>query len=304
MIEAPRNCSMSRPFYIFSWIIHVWRINRTVLHKGENERRKGPNHTQPESNPSLQLSMRQENHGVSTKNLIESNVKLSGGPNLLDHDGVSSAVHKQNTTHRPCSKSLACGVRHDERTRTSKSIHSRYALMHSSVLIVKTHRCLPRAHSRLFSTVSGEGKETPETENKHNLEACTPPDINITDSKVLYEKVIDLDNLKAGLKRLRAGASPGLDGETKENLTEKKLVRLNSSLKAQRYQPKPNKRIPIPKPGGGERKLGIANGIDKVVQGSLLNLLEPVLEPVFLNCSYGYRPGRGCHDALHDIRFR
>ena len=74
-------------------------------------------------------------------------------------------------------------------------------------------------------------------------------------------------------------------------------------MASQKYRPKPSKRIAIPKPGGGVRYLGVSSQIDKVVQGALLNKLEPVFEPIFYEKSYGFRPGKGCHDALKEIKY-
>lgn len=90
----------------------------------------------------------------------------------------------------------------------------------------------------------------------------------------------------------------------KANITPDRLKKLSKSLAAQKYRPKANKRIPIPKPGGGVRYLGVASAIDKVVQSAIKLLLEPMVEPTFSQYSFGFRPGRGCHDALHEIKHK
>lgn len=121
-------------------------------------------------------------------------------------------------------------------------------------------------------------------------------------SIITYQDIITLDNLNKGLARTKTNVSPGLDGETKANFTEKKMETLFKSLKSQRYKPTPTKRVNIPKPDGGTRPLGVASQKDKVVQAAILNKLEPVLENIFLNCSYGGRVNKNCHHALKEIK--
>jgi len=120
--------------------------------------------------------------------------------------------------------------------------------------------------------------------------------------KITYNQLINLENLKMGLARTKSNVSPGLDGEIKSNFTEKKLELLFKELKSQSFKPSPVKRVSIPKPDGGVRLLGVASQKDKVVQAALLNKLEPVLEAVFLESSYGCRPGKNCHHALKSIK--
>jgi group II intron reverse transcriptase/maturase len=118
-----------------------------------------------------------------------------------------------------------------------------------------------------------------------------------------YKEVISIENLRDGLARTKNNVSPGIDGIIKKEISDKRLIKLHSELAEQYYKPKPSKRVSIPKPGGGTRYLGIASQIDKVVQGALINKLEPILEKVFLNVSYGFRPGIGCHNALKEIKY-
>lgn len=73
-------------------------------------------------------------------------------------------------------------------------------------------------------------------------------------------------------------------------------------LKSQRFKPTPVKRVNILKPEGGTRPLKVASQRDQVVQASILNKLEPVLENIFLECSYGGRPKQNCHHALKEIK--
>lgn len=121
-------------------------------------------------------------------------------------------------------------------------------------------------------------------------------------TKLQYQEVISFDNLKKGLARTKNNVSPGLDGVVKANFTDRKLNSLFKELKSQKFKPSPVKRVNIPKPDGGTRPLGIASQKDKVVQAAILNLLEPILEDVFLDCSYGERPNQNCHSALKHIK--
>jgi retron-type reverse transcriptase len=75
-------------------------------------------------------------------------------------------------------------------------------------------------------------------------------------------------------------------------------------LSSQKFKPSPTKRVLIPKADGGKRPLGIASQVDKIVQAALLLQLEPVGENIFFETSMGFRPKRGCHNALKQIKSR
>lgn len=121
-------------------------------------------------------------------------------------------------------------------------------------------------------------------------------------SKISYKNIIHIENLTKGLEKTKSNVSPGIDGETKANFTDKKLQILHKSLKHQNYAPSPVKKVNIPKPNGGIRTLGIASQQDKIIQAAILLQLEPVLGKIFFKNSYGSRPSLNCHHALKEIK--
>jgi group II intron reverse transcriptase/maturase len=121
----------------------------------------------------------------------------------------------------------------------------------------------------------------------------------------IYHLVYDLENLRASFEAMKAGKSPGVDGVTKaeygEDL-EAKLEDLSGRLARMGYRPRPVRRHYIPKPGSDrKRPLGIPCLEDKLVQEALRRVLEPIYEADFLDCSFGYRPGRSQHSALDQL---
>jgi RNA-directed DNA polymerase len=117
----------------------------------------------------------------------------------------------------------------------------------------------------------------------------------------LMERVVERPNLLAALARVKAnGGSPGVDGMTVEDLPgylQQHWPAMRTSLLAGTYHPRPVKRVDIPKPGGGVRKLGIPTVLDRFIQQALLQVLQPAWDPTFSDHSYGFRPRRSAHQA-------
>ena len=116
------------------------------------------------------------------------------------------------------------------------------------------------------------------------------------------ERVVERGNVQAALKRVRQNqGSPGVDGMTVDELPEY-LVEDWEGIRAQllegTYQPKPVREVEIPKSGGGVRKLGIPTALDRFIQQSILQVLQPMFDPTFSQHSYGFRPGRSAHQAV------
>ena len=118
----------------------------------------------------------------------------------------------------------------------------------------------------------------------------------------LMEKVCERENLKKALKRVRANAgSPGVDGMTVEEVPgylREHWPELREQLLRGTYRPKPVKRVEIPKPGGGVRKLGIPTVLDRFIQQAVLQVLQGRWDRTFSEHSYGFRPGRSAHQAV------
>ena len=118
---------------------------------------------------------------------------------------------------------------------------------------------------------------------------------------------IDIDWLREAYRRTRKSAAPGIDGETAREYAaklEENLQSLHERAKSGRYRAPGVKRVYIPKGDGDERPIGIPTFEDKVLQRAVAMVLEAIYEQDFLDCSYGFRPGRSAHQALDDMRNR
>lgn len=122
----------------------------------------------------------------------------------------------------------------------------------------------------------------------------------------LIDKVYALANLRAAFAKVKANrGAAGVDHQTIEMFEarlEENLEKVSRSLREGTYLPQAIKRHWIPKPGSKEKRpLGIPTVRDRVVQAALLNVLEPIFERGFAGQSYGFRPNRGCKDALRQV---
>ena len=116
--------------------------------------------------------------------------------------------------------------------------------------------------------------------------------------------LIDEELLAGVYRRLRRDAAVGVDGITKEKYgqdLERNLKDLHERLRTRRYRHQPIRRVHIPKEKGRTRPIGVATTEDKVVQSALRTVLEAIYEQDFLDCSYGFRPGRSAHDAVRAL---
>lgn len=121
----------------------------------------------------------------------------------------------------------------------------------------------------------------------------------------LWDKVCDRGNLDAAWESVaRHKGAAGVDGVSIERFAaqaERYLDELQADLQSGRFSPSAVRRTHLPKPGGGTRPLGIPTVKDRIVQGALKRVIEPIFEWEFLDASDGFRPGRGAKDALRDV---
>jgi RNA-directed DNA polymerase len=127
------------------------------------------------------------------------------------------------------------------------------------------------------------------------------------EAEALLEKVVRRENLIAALRRVRSNrGAPGIDGMTVEELTpylQEHWPRVREAILRGSYEPKPVRLVEIPKPDGrGVRQLGIPTALDRFIQQAILQVLTPIFDPHMSDNSYGFRPGRGSHDAIKAAR--
>jgi RNA-directed DNA polymerase len=123
---------------------------------------------------------------------------------------------------------------------------------------------------------------------------------------LLYDKIYREDMLLYAYELAKSNqGAPGVDRETFTAIELKGLERwlagIRDELRTRTYQPQPVRRVMIPKPGGGERPLGIPTIRDRVVQTAAKLVLEPIFEADLEPCAYGYRPKRGAQDAIRKV---
>ena len=142
-------------------------------------------------------------------------------------------------------------------------------------------------------TVSGEGTELSVAKRESESPAF---------SAHLMEEVCERENLKKALKRVKSNkGSPGIDGMTVGALGDylkEHWPTHREQLLGGTYKPKPVRRVEIPKPGGGMRKLGIPTVLDRFIQQAVMQVLQEKWDRTFSEHSFGFRPGRSAHQAV------
>lgn len=122
------------------------------------------------------------------------------------------------------------------------------------------------------------------------------------DESRLMEEVCERTNVKKAWQRVRANkGGPGVDGLTisaTSDYLRERWPTIRRQLLEGRYAPQPVKRVEIPKPKGGVRKLGVPCVVDRLIQQALLQILQPSWDRTFCEHSYGFRPGRSAHQAV------
>src|SRR5689334_944766 len=154
------------------------------------------------------------------------------------------------------------------------------------------------------SPPAGEAREArrEETESTPAMHAPESP----ASTNRLMEEVCERENLKEALRQVKANkGSAGIDrmtvGQLSDYLKQHWPV-VQEQLLSGTYEPRPVKRVEIPKPDGGVRKLGIPTALDRFIQQAVLQVLQGRWDRTFSQSSYGFRPGRSTHQAVAAVQ--
>jgi len=150
------------------------------------------------------------------------------------------------------------------------------------------------------STPAGEVREAGGEETEL-LPATNDPESPARTNR-LMEEICERENLKEALRRVKANkGSAGIDRMTVDGIADylkQHWPAIREQLLSGTYQPKPVRRVEIPKPDGGVRKLGIPTVLDRFIQQAVMQVLQRQWDPTFSDHSYGFRPGRSAHQAV------
>ena len=150
------------------------------------------------------------------------------------------------------------------------------------------------------STPAGEAREAGR-EEAELLPATNDPESPARTNR-LMEEVCERENLKEALRRVKANkGSAGIDRMTVDGIADylkQHWPAIREQLLSGTYQPKPVRRVEIPKPDGGVRKLGIPTVLDRFIQQAVMQVLQRQWDRTFSDHSYGFRPGRSAHQAV------
>src|SRR5262250_3424766 len=150
------------------------------------------------------------------------------------------------------------------------------------------------------SVLTGEARKAGREETESSVATSGNESPARTDR--LMEEVCERENLKEALRRVKANqGSPGVDGMTVGGITDylkQHWPTIRERLLNGTYEPQPVRRVEIPKPDGGIRKLGIPTVLDRFIQQAVMQVLQRRWDPTFSDNSYGFRPGRSAHQAV------
>src|SRR6266545_1456337 len=150
------------------------------------------------------------------------------------------------------------------------------------------------------STPTGEARQA-RREDIESLSVVSEPERPANTSRIM-EEICERANLKEALRQVRGNkGGAGVDRMTVDQLGDylkQHWPDIREQLLNGTYEPKPARRVEIPKPDGGVRKLGVPTVLDRFVQQAVLQVLQREFDPTFSNHSYGFRPGRSAHQAV------
>ncbi len=122
----------------------------------------------------------------------------------------------------------------------------------------------------------------------------------------LMDLIVSSENMQKAWKQVKRNAgSPGVDGITIEQFPEylrNRWERIRQALLLGYYVPSPVLRVEIPKKSGGKRMLGIPSVLDRVIQQAITQVLSPIFDPDFSDCSFGFRSGKSAHEAVKQVQ--
>src|SRR5262250_3912837 len=146
--------------------------------------------------------------------------------------------------------------------------------------------------------LTGEAREAGREETESSRARSEPENPASTDR--IMEEICEWENLKEAMWRVKTNkGSAGIDGMTVDELPDyQALLVIRERLLRGTYEPQPVKRVEIPKPDGGVRKLGIPTVLDRFIQQVVMQVLQRRWDPTFSEHSYGFRPGRSAHQAV------
>src|SRR5271170_8016950 len=152
-----------------------------------------------------------------------------------------------------------------------------------------------------FSSSSMGEAQTAGREGSESLRTTSVPESPAGTFRTM-EEIVERENLKQALRRVKANkGAPGVDGMTVDQLGDylkQHWPAIREQLLSGTYRPKPVKRVEIPKPDGGVRKLGIPTVLDRFIQQAVMQVLQRRWDRTFSDHSYGFRPGRSAHQAV------
>lgn len=156
----------------------------------------------------------------------------------------------------------------------------------------------PQHEGDSMSAASGEAQQ-PGQRELESLPAMRESE-RPTDTERMMEEICEWGNLKEAIRQVKTNkGSAGIDGVTVNELPDyRELVVIREQLLSGTYKPQPVRRVEIPKPDGGVRKLGIPTALDRVVQQAVMQVLQKQWDRTFSDSSFGFRPGRSAHQAL------
>ncbi len=139
----------------------------------------------------------------------------------------------------------------------------------------------------------------------HSKEAGGEVSVQKKNIVSLYHKMFNeqyYKNAYEAIKSKESSMTPGSDKETLDWFSLKKIRTIIQKMRDRSFQFKPSRIIMLPKPNGKLRKIGIPSPVDKITQRVLKNIIEEIYDPIFLNTSHGFRPNKGTHTALNEIK--